>query len=107
MAIGRTFKEALQKGIRSLEIGRYGLGSDGKDIIPDILDTWGNEKSDRKELLSEIKEKLSIPQAERLFYLKHAFQLGMSLEEVAELTSIDPWFLHNIKEIVEVENEIT
>ncbi len=107
MAIGRTFKEALQKGIRSLEIGRYGLGSDGKDIIPDILDTWGNEKSDRKELLSEIKEKLSIPQAERLFYLKHAFQLGMNLEEVAELTSIDPWFLHNIKEIVEVENEIT
>ena len=107
MAIGRTFKEALQKGIRSLETGRYGLGSDGKDIIPDILDTWGNEKSDRKELLSEIKEKLSIPQAERLFYLKHAFQLGMNLEEVAELTSIDPWFLHNIKEIVEVENEIT
>ena len=107
MAIGRTFKEALQKGIRSLEIGRYGLGSDGKDIIPDILDTWGNEKSDRKELLSKIKEKLSIPQAERLFYLKHAFQLGMNLEEVAELTSIDPWFLHNIKEIVEVENEIT
>ena len=106
MAIGRTFKEALQKGIRSLETGRYGLGSDGKDIIPDILDTWGNEKSDRKELLSEIKEKLSIPQAERLFYLKHAFQLGMSLEEVAELTSIDPWFLHNIKELVEVENEI-
>ena len=107
MAIGRTFKEALQKGIRSLETGRYGLGSDGKDIIPDILDTWGNEKSDRKELLSEIKEKLSIPQAERLFYLKHAFQLGMNLEEVAELTSIDPWFLHNIKEIVDVENEIT
>ena len=107
MAIGRTFKEALQKGLRSLEIGRYGLGSDGKDIIPDILDTWGNDKSDSKELLSEIKEKLSIPQAERLFYLKHAFQLGMSMEEVAELTSIDPWFLHNIKEIVEVENEIT
>jgi len=107
MAIGRTFKEALQKGIRSLEIGRYGLGSDGKDIIPDILDTWVNEKSDSKERLSEIKEKLSIPQAERLFYLKYAFQLGMSMEEVAELTSIDPWFLHNIKEIVEVENEIT
>ncbi len=107
MAIGRTFKEALQKGLRSLETGRYGLGSDGKDIIPDTLDIWGDEKSDSKELRSQIKEKLSVPQAERLFYLKHAFQLGMDLEEIAELTNIDPWFLHNIKEIVEVENEIT
>ena len=106
MAIGRTFKEALQKGLRSLETGRYGLGSDGKDIIPDIFNIQTNEKSDNKELRSKIKEKLSIPQAERLFYLKYAFQSGMNLEEVAGLTGIDPWFLHNIKEIVEVENEI-
>jgi carbamoyl-phosphate synthase large subunit len=106
MAIGRTFKEALQKGLRSLETGRYGLGSDGKDIIPDTLDIWGNEKSGSEELRSKIRETLSIPQAERLFYLKYAFQLGMNLEEIAELTNIDPWFLHNIKEIVEVENEI-
>jgi len=106
MAIGRTFKEALQKGLRSLETGRYGLGSDGKDIIPDTFNIQTNEKSDNKELRSKIKEKLSIPQAERLFYLKYAFQSGMNLEEVAGLTGIDPWFLHNIKEIVEVENEI-
>jgi carbamoyl-phosphate synthase large subunit len=106
MAIGRTFKEALQKGLRSLETGRYGLGSDGKDIIPDIFNIQTNEKSDNKELRSKIKEKLSIPQDERLFYLKYAFQSGINLEEVAGLTGIDPWFLHNIKEIVEVENEI-
>ncbi|MBW2221614.1 MAG: carbamoyl-phosphate synthase large subunit, partial [Deltaproteobacteria bacterium] len=106
MAIGRTFKEALQKGLRSLETGRYGLGSDGKDIIPDTFNIQTNEKSDNKELRSKIKEKLSIPQDERLFYLKYAFQSGMNLEEVAGLTGIDPWFLHNIKEIVEVENEI-
>jgi carbamoyl-phosphate synthase large subunit len=106
MAIGRTFKEALQKGLRSLETGRYGLGSDGKDIIPDTFNIQTNEKSDNKELRSKIKEKLSIPQDERLFYLKYAFQSGINLEEVAGLTGIDPWFLHNIKEIVEVENEI-
>ena len=107
MAIGRTFKEALQKGLRSLETGRYGLGSDGKDVIPNIIDMWGNEKLGSEELRSKIREKLSTPQAERLFYLKHAFQIGMNMEEIAGITNIDPWFLYNIKEIVEVEEEIT
>ena len=107
MAIGRTFKEALQKGLRSLETGRYGLGSDGKDVIPNIIDMWGNEKLGSEELRSKIREKLSTPQAERLFYLKHAFQIGMNIEEIAGITNIDPWFLYNIKEIVEVEEEIT
>lgn len=107
MAIGRTFKEALQKGLRSLEIGRYGLGADGKDVIPDTVTTWGEGNSASEEdFRLKIREKLSIPQAERIFYLKYAFQLGMSIEEVAELTSIDPWFLDNIKEIVELEQEI-
>ena len=106
MAIGRTFKEALQKGLRSLEIGRHGLGSDGKDGILDTL-TWGEGKVEDKEgLRSKIREKLLYPQAERLFYVKYAFQLGMNIEEVAELTTIDPWFLHNIEEIVEMEKRI-
>ncbi|MEE8381002.1 MAG: carbamoyl-phosphate synthase large subunit, partial [Thermodesulfobacteriota bacterium] len=107
MAIGRTFKEALQKGLRSLEIGRYGLGADGKDGVLDTLTSLREEQADNGESLkSKIREKLQIPRAERLFYLKYAFQIGMEREEVAELTGIDPWFLHNIEEIIEMEKGI-
>ncbi|MBW1853376.1 MAG: carbamoyl-phosphate synthase large subunit, partial [Deltaproteobacteria bacterium] len=77
MAIGRTFKEALQKGLRSLEIGRYGLGADGKDGVLDTLTSLREEQADNGESLkSKIREKLQIPRAERLFYLKYAFQIG-------------------------------
>ncbi|MBU4293710.1 MAG: carbamoyl-phosphate synthase large subunit, partial [Actinobacteria bacterium] len=89
MAIGRTFKEALQKAIRSLEIDRYGLGSDGHDNI-------------KKELLSN---NLSIPNQDRVFYIKLAFELGHSVEEIYNLTKIDPWFLNNIKQLVEFEDD--
>jgi carbamoyl-phosphate synthase large subunit len=90
MAIGRTFKEALQKGIRSLEIGRAGLGADGKDEI----------------ILEKIEEKLSLPNPERLFYLKYALESGFSISRLSELTKIDQWFIGNIKEIVELEKKI-
>ena len=96
MAIGRTFKEALQKGLRSLEIGRYGLGADGKD-------PWDKGKKLSQE---EIKQKLIHPNSQRIFYIKYAFQNGFSVEEIYELTSIDPWFLNNIKQIVELEEEL-
>lgn len=87
LAIGRTFKEALQKSIRSLEIDRYGLGSDGKNDI-------------REELL---ESKLSVPNQDRVFYIKYAFEKGMSIEEIFNYTKIDPWFLFNIKQLVEFE----
>ncbi|MBC7334391.1 MAG: carbamoyl-phosphate synthase large subunit, partial [Actinobacteria bacterium] len=90
MAIGRTFKEALQKAIRSLEIDRYGLGCDGKD---DVI---------KKELLYE---RLSIPNQDRVFYIKLAFEMGLSVEEIYSYTKIDPWFLNNIRELVEFEKE--
>jgi len=95
MAIGRTFKEALQKGLRSLEIKKFGLESvmfkDPRVIAadPDCLDA--------------IRAGLRTPNAERIFYLGDAFRAGISLEEIQGLTAIDPWFLHNIKEIIEVE----
>ena len=91
MAIGRTFKESLQKALRSLEIGRFGLGGDGKDIAPDI-DT--------------IRQKLRTPCAERIFFLRYAFQAGMGVEEVHEISAIDPWFLEHIRLIVEEESQI-
>jgi len=87
MAIGRTFKEALQKAIRSLEIDRYGLGADGKDDL-------------NRELLSA---KLTVPNQDRVFYIKMAFELGMSIEEIYSSTKIDRWFLYNIKQLVEFE----
>jgi carbamoylphosphate synthase large subunit/REP element-mobilizing transposase RayT len=85
MAIGRTFKEALQKALRSLEIKRFGLIGDG------------NEKQVDAETL---RLKLAVPNAERIFYIGQAFQSGMSVEDVFELTKIDRWFLRNIEQIV-------
>ncbi len=108
MAIGRTFKEALQKGLRSLEVGRYGLGADGKDLIFDeTAPESGDNGNAGEKFPAALREKVMIPQPERIFYLKYALQAGMSVEEAAELSQIDPWFIHNIKEIIEVENEIT
>ncbi len=85
MAIGRTFKEALQKALRSLEIKRFGLCADGADKDVD---------------LETLRLKLAIPNAERVFYLAQAFQKGASIDEVFELTKIDKWFLRNVAEIV-------
>jgi carbamoyl-phosphate synthase large subunit len=92
MAIGRTFKESLQKALRSLETGRAGLGADGKDPV-----------NPSKE---EIVRKLSIPNAERIFWLGVAFREGYTVEEIFELTKIDPWFLRNIEEIVVAEKSL-
>jgi carbamoyl-phosphate synthase large subunit len=89
MAIGRTFKESMQKALRSLETGRSGFGADGKDPL-----------NPSKE---EIVRKLSLPNAERIFWLGVAFREGFSVEEIYELTKIDRWFLRNLEEIVLAE----
>ena len=104
MAIGRTFKEALQKGLRSLEIGRHGLGADGRDKFPFPAESSG--EGAWANLLQEVKKKLSTPNAERIFYIRHALLLGMKVEEIHDLTKIDPWFLTNIQEITDLEKEI-
>ena len=102
MAIGRTFKESLQKCLRSLEIGRSGLGGDGKP--------WrlGTELYGDRDVLPRdvISRKLSVPNAERIFFIRHAFRAGFTLEEIFQLTKIDPWFLTQIREIVEFEQEL-
>jgi carbamoyl-phosphate synthase large subunit len=85
MAIGRTFKEALQKALRSLEIKRFGLLGDGADKDVD---------------LETLRLKLAIPNAARIFYIAQSFQKGASIDEVYDLTKIDRWFLRNIAEVV-------
>ena len=104
MAIGRTFKEALQKGLRSLEVGRYGLGADGKDRFPLFSDALHG--SMEWENLDEIRNKLSTPNAERIFYIRHALWMGMSVADIHQITKIDPWFLCNLEEIVDLEKEV-
>ncbi|MFN3505229.1 MAG: carbamoyl-phosphate synthase large subunit [Caldimicrobium sp.] len=92
MAIGRTFKEALQKAIAGLEIGRFGFGADGKS------------PSDRGIVLSkeEIIEKLSRPNSQRIFYIREAFKAGFTIDEIYQYTYIDPWFLYHLKEIYDM-----
>ncbi len=89
MAIGRTFKEALQKGIRGLEIRRPGLTG-----VPGATE-------------ADLQDRLVRPNAERLFYIAEAFRRGWSQEKVNQATRIDPWFLSNIREIVDFEPTIT
>jgi carbamoyl-phosphate synthase large subunit len=94
MAIGRTFKEAFQKGLRSLEIGRAGFGADGKDLPPDSVAG------------TDLEYHLSTPNSQRLFYIKYALKHNMPITMLYELTHIDPWFLHQMKQIVDMENQI-
>jgi carbamoyl-phosphate synthase large subunit len=90
MAIGRTFKEALQKAVRSLEQDRWGL-------------TLEREIAD----LDELRQKVRVPTAERCFAVAEAYRRGLGTEELHRLSAIDPWFLENIRQIVEFEPAIT
>jgi len=92
MAIGRTFAESLQKAIRSLEIGRFGFGQE----LP-------TDPQERKTLL---KSKLIKPNSLRLFYIGAALKDGMTVDMVYELTKVDPWFLCQIKDILDAEAEL-
>ncbi|NWF52908.1 MAG: carbamoyl-phosphate synthase large subunit [Nitrospirae bacterium] len=87
MAVGRTFKESLQKALRSLEIESYGFEKINADI-------------------RTIKSKLKTPDARRIWYIAQALRSGMSIQEIYELTWIDQWFLNNIKQIIDMEERI-
>ncbi len=96
MAIGRTFKESLQKALRGLETGHFGLGCDRAD-------RWGTPSQPGPE---EIAKRLSTPTAERVWFLRYAFKAGQTVEEVHDRTKIDPWFLHNIADLVALEDRL-
>ncbi|MBU1027215.1 MAG: carbamoyl phosphate synthase large subunit, partial [Candidatus Margulisbacteria bacterium] len=89
MSIGRTFKESLQKGLRSLEIKVFGLEGPKTDPTQE-----------------ELESELRFAGADRIFYVKHALEKGMTLDQIFELTMIDRWFLHNMKELVEFEQKL-
>ena len=96
MAIGRTFQESFQKALRGLEVGSFGFGCDGKDL-------WDTPQQPNRE---EIRAKLATPGAERVWFLRYAIKSGMSLDEIHQLTYIDPWFLDKLGELVQLEDTL-
>jgi carbamoyl-phosphate synthase large subunit len=113
MAIGRTFKEAFQKGLRSLETKRFGFGGDGKDKIFDVdLKTraeyvkFMEELPGNKPLREKIFEHAKTPRDGRIFYLKYALLAGYTVEELYKQTGVDPWFLVQLNQIVGLEKEL-
>jgi carbamoyl-phosphate synthase large subunit len=92
MAIGRTFQESFQKALRSLEIGRFG---------------WGCDRTEELPTLEQVKAQLRQPSPDRVFSIRHGMQLGLSVEEIHELTSIDPWFLDKLANLLEIERWLT
>jgi carbamoyl-phosphate synthase large subunit len=96
MAMGRTFKEALQKAIRSLEIDRYGLESSVRRSAGEPAEAE----------IDRVREKLRVPTWERLWHVADALRLGVSSDEIARITRIDPWFLEQIAELVAAESDL-
>ncbi len=96
MAIGRTFKEAFQKALRGLEVGAFGFGSDGKDL-------WGTP---HQPSLDEIKARVAVADPDRVWYLRYALKAGLSMDELYEITQIDRWFLDQLAQIVEIEEQV-
>jgi carbamoyl-phosphate synthase large subunit len=103
MAIGRTFKESFQKALRSLEQGRYGLGADGKDV----LEVREMSPLKREEWKKKVLDRLKMPKPDNVFFIRYAFQLGSTIDDVYQITKIDPWFLYNLKQIVDFEEELS
>jgi carbamoyl-phosphate synthase large subunit len=132
MAIGRTFKEALQKGVRSMEVKRFGFGLDkydkwlnsqrGMGVSPMRKDEHGrdarateqSDKTTQGESLDhewpipedKLRRKLSVPSQGRLYYIRYAMKMGWTVEQIHNLTNIDPWFLAQMKDLVEFENDL-
>jgi carbamoyl-phosphate synthase large subunit len=96
MAIGRNFKESLQKALRGLETGHFGLGCDR-------FDRWGTAN---QPTMDEIAAGLVTPNTERVWFVRYALKAGMSIDEIHQRTHVDPWFLWNIQELVQLEDRL-
>ncbi len=115
MSIGRTFRESLQKGIRSMEVKRFGFGLDGNDkwlksergeVADDRKRTKGEEDTDYPIEKDKLRRKLAIPSQGRLYYVRYAFKMGWSVDDVFDQTMIDRWFLTQLKALVDFEGEL-
>jgi carbamoyl-phosphate synthase large subunit len=95
MAIGRTFKESLQKAIRSLEVDRYGF-----EPHPSLAE------GEPEETVASIRERIRRPDAERLWHVADGLRMGISVDELYSLTKLDPWFLNQLKDILAVEDQL-
>jgi carbamoyl-phosphate synthase large subunit len=102
MSFGRTFKEAFQKAIRSLEQSRHGFGSDGKDEF-EIDEMSDVEKIRTMEI---VRERLGQRRSDMIFTIRYAMKLGMTREQIFEITKIDPWFLNQLEQVVRRENQL-
>eukprot|EP00741_Cyanophora_paradoxa_P010009 tig00000157_g9695.t1 len=91
MSIGRSFQESLQKALRSLEVGRAG---------------WGGDMDEEEMPLDKLRASLATPNPERVWHIRTAFERGMSVEEVFDLSQIDPWFLHKLKNLLDFEERL-
>ena len=103
MSIARTFKESLQKGIRSMEVKRYGLGLDDNDKW--LASTRGEDAA-YPIGRARLRRKLAVPSQGRLYYVRYAFKMGRSVDQVHRHTTIDRWFLTQIKQLVDFEGEL-
>ncbi len=103
MSIGRTFKEALQKGIRSLEIGHFGFEN---ELLQQKKRNKKKKELNNDKIKKKLKKRLKKPNSKRLFYLKDAIDAGISLNKIYHYTGIDKWFLHNLKQICDMEKTL-
>ena len=105
MSIGRTFKESLQKAIRSMEVKRFGFGLDRNDKW--LADRQGTAEDGTWPIEEDhLHRKLSVPSQGRLYYVRYAMKMGWTDDRIHQLTSIDPWFLAQFRELVEFEDEL-
>ena len=93
MAIGRTFQESLHKALRGLE-----TGMDGLDEVFDLSD---------EDALAELRKELGIARPERLWQVADGFRAGMTMAELAEITAIDPWFLVQVRQLIDMEQQLS
>src|SRR5258706_5473363 len=107
MALGRTFKEALQKALRGLEIGSQGLGADGKSPGEGLASLQATPANEKDRLMDLLRDRMRVPNCDRIFYVRAALKAGVRAEDIIEWSKIDPWIIQQIQEILDCEKKIT
>ncbi len=106
MALGRTFKEALQKALRGLEVGSQGLGADRKSPGEELSSSEGAANIEHGQWMNLLHDRIRVPNCDRIFYLRAALKAGVTAPQITEWSGIDPWFIHQIEDILSCEKAI-